>query len=199
MGPTLADGSGAGHTGTLVNGPLWVASQATYGQAVSFDGVNDAVSVANPSTYNFGTADFTMALWVKRNVLGGGQRHLVSKCATTAWESGCKELYFTGGNQLAFGSFNTSDAFAGTIADTNWHHVAVTFTDSTNTLRMYVDGVLITTVTRALEADGATHVVTLGNMHGSNPFSGTLDELRIYNRALTLTEIQTDRTTPIAP
>ena len=48
-GTTLADASGSGHTGTLVNGPAWVAGQATYGQALSFDGVNDAVSVANPS------------------------------------------------------------------------------------------------------------------------------------------------------
>ncbi len=85
---------GAATRGRWSTGPLWVASQATYGQAVSFDGVNDAVSVANPSTYNFGTADFTIELWVKRNVLGGGQRHLVSKCAATTWESGCKELYF---------------------------------------------------------------------------------------------------------
>ena len=49
-GTTLADASGSGHTGTLVNGPAWVAGQATYGQALSFDGVNDAVSVANPGT-----------------------------------------------------------------------------------------------------------------------------------------------------
>ena len=71
MGTTAADASGAGHTGTLVNGPLWVASQATYGQAVSFDGSNDAVSIANPATYNFGTADFTIEFWIKRNTLGG--------------------------------------------------------------------------------------------------------------------------------
>ena len=37
-GTTLADVSGSGHTGTLVNGPAWVASQATYGQALSFEG-----------------------------------------------------------------------------------------------------------------------------------------------------------------
>ena len=198
-GTTLVDASGAGHTGTLVNGPLWVASQATYGQALSFDGVNDAVSVANPGTYNFGTADFTIALWAKRNVVGGGQRHLVSKCAATTWAAGCKELYFDANNRLTFGSFSTGDTVASTIADTNWHHIAVTFTDSTNTLRMYVDGVLITTATKALEADAATHVVTLGNLHNSNPFSGLLDEFRVYSRVLTLTEIQTDRTTPITP
>ena len=87
-GTTLADASGSGHTGTLVNGPAWVAGQATYGQALSFDGVDDAVSVANPGTYNFGTADFTLETWVKRNVLGGAQRHLFSNCTATTWESG---------------------------------------------------------------------------------------------------------------
>jgi hypothetical protein len=174
-GSTLADASGAGHIGTLVNGPLWVAGQATYGQALSFDGVNDTVSVANPSTYNVGTADFTIELWAKRNILGSGQRHLFSKCDSTLWQSGCKELYFDANNRLTFGSFSTGDTISSTIADTNWHHLAVTFTDSTNTLRMYVDGVLITTATKALEADAATHVVTLGNLHNSNPLCGLLE------------------------
>ena len=64
-------------------GPPGSPGQATYGQALSFDGVNDAVSVANPATYNFGTADFTIELWAKRNVLGGAQRHLFSKCHST--------------------------------------------------------------------------------------------------------------------
>ncbi|MEO5955285.1 MAG: LamG domain-containing protein, partial [Nitrospiraceae bacterium] len=93
----------------------------------------------------------------------------------------------------------TGDTLAGTIADTNWHHVAVTFTDSTNTLQIYLDGALATTATKALEADGVGHLVTLGNLQGTNAFSGTLDEVRIYNRVLTLAEIQADRATPLIP
>ena len=165
---------------------------------MSFDGVNDAVSVANPSTYNFGTADFTIELWVKRNVLGGAQRHLFSKCAPT-WVTGCKEFYFNPNNQLTFGSFGTGDTLSSTIADTNWHHVAVTFTAATHLVNLYVDGVLKTTATKALEADGASHVVTVGNLQGSNTFSGVLDEVRLYSRALTLAQIQADMATPITP
>ena len=120
-------------------------------------------------------------------------------CHSTLWQSGCKELYFNPSNQLTFGSFATGDTVSSTIADTNWHHIAVTFTDSTNTLQIYVDGALATTATKALEADGAGHVVTLGNLFGSNPFSGLLDEVRIYSRVLTLAEIQADRATPITP
>ena len=131
--------------------------------------------------------------------MGGAQRHLFSKCDSTLWQSGCKEFYFNPSNQLTFGSFATGDTVSSTIADTNWHHVAVTFTDSTNTLQIYVDGALVTTATKALEADDAAHVVTVGNQRGNNPFSGLLDEVRIYSRVLTLAEIQADMTTPIAP
>jgi hypothetical protein len=203
-GTTLADASGGGHAGTLVNGPTWVASQATYGQALSFDGLNDAVSVANPGTLNFGTSNFTIELWVKRNLLGGQQRHLFSRCTNATWVTGCKEFYFNTSNQLVFGSFATGDTASITIADTNWHHVAVTFVDATNALSFYVDGTLRTTATKALEADGANHLAIFGNhLFGTpgeaNAFSGLLDEVRIYNRALTLAEIQADRTTPITP
>jgi hypothetical protein len=75
--------------------------------------------------------------------------------------------------------------------------VGVTFTDSTNTLRIYVDGALVTTATKALETDNPAHVVTVGNLRSSHAFSGVLDEVRLYSRALTLAEIQADRTTPI--
>ena len=204
IGTTLADASGAGHPGTLVNDPAWVAGQATYGQALSFDGVNDAVSVANPSTLNVGTSDFTIELWAKRTLLGGQQRHLFSKCSNATWSTGCKEFYFKANNTLTFGSFATGDTLSIPIADTTWHHIAVTFVDATNTLRFYVDGTLRTTATKALEADGASHLVTLGNHllggpPGINAFSGLLDEVRLYSRALTQSEIQTDMATPIAP
>jgi hypothetical protein len=195
-GPTTSDASGSGHTGTLVNGPAWVAGQATYGQALSFDGVDDAVSVANPSTLNMGTSDFTLELWVKRNVLGGTQRHLFSKCTATTWVTGCKEFYFNASNQLTFGSFATGNTFSSTIADTNWHHIAMTFTNATKLVIIYVDGALATTAPKGLEADGADHIVMLGNHLGRNTFSGLLDEVRIYNRALTQAEIQTDMNTP---
>ncbi len=193
-GTSTADASGNGHTGTLVNGPTWGVGQ--YGGGIVFDGTNDSVSVAGPSTINLG-ADFTVMTWFKRNALGGGQRHILAKCSSSAWTTGCKELYFTASNRLAFGSFATGDVLSVTLSDTAWHHLAVTFTRSTNTLRVYVDGTLRTTATSNLEADGAGHVVTIGNMRGTNPFSGTIDELRIYSKVLSAGEIVADQGAPI--
>jgi len=72
------------------------------------DEICQLVSVANSSTLNLGSSNFTVMMWVKRNALGGGQRHLFSKCVATGWESGCKEFYFAG-DTLTFGSYLTGD------------------------------------------------------------------------------------------
>jgi hypothetical protein len=196
-GTSATDVSGAGHVGTLVNGPTWTAS-GKFGAALSFDGVNDAVSVGTPATLNFGSGNFTVMMWIKRNALGGGQKHLFSKCDASAWQSGCKEFYFAG-DVLRFGSYLTGDTSSITIADTNWHHIALVFTRASNATQIYVDGTLRTTATKNLEADGAAHVVAIGNLHGANTFSGLIDEVRIYNQALTAGQVQTDMNTPLAP
>lgn len=194
-GTISADLSGAGHGSTLLNGTAWAAGK--FGSALSFDGVNDSVSVASPSTLEFGTGSFTIMMWAKRGAVGGSaQRHLFSKCSATTWTTGCKEFYFAG-NVLRFGSYTTGDVNAGSISDTNWHHVAVVFTRGTNAVQVYVDGSLRTTATRNLEADGAGHVVTIGNMQGSNTFLGLLDEVRVYNRPLTAGQVSAVMNAPL--
>jgi chitodextrinase len=138
-------------------------------------------------------------MWFKRNVLGGSaQRHLFSKCSATTWQTGCKELYFSG-DTLKFGSAATGDTNSISIADTNWHNIALVFTRATNTVQIYVDGTLRTTATKNLEADNAAHLVTLGNLTNSNPHSGLIDEVRIYSRALTAAQVTTDMATPVNP
>jgi hypothetical protein len=194
-GASSSDLSGNGHTATLVNAPAWVAGQ--YGNALSFNGTNNAVTLANPGTLDFGGSNFTIMLWAKRNALGGTvQRHLFSKCHATLWQSGCKELYFYG-NQLNFGSYASGDVVSVSVADTNWHHYAVVFTRATNTVQIYLDGTLRTTATKNLEADNTAHLVTIGNHGGANPFSGLIDELRVYNQALTAAQVAALSTTPL--
>jgi len=194
-GTSSADLTGNGHTATLLNSPAWVAGK--YGNALSFDGVNDEVGVANAATLNLGSANFTVMMWVKRNALGGGvQRHLFSKCAPSGWTTGCKEFYFAS-DTLKFGSYGTGDTVSVNIADTNWHHIALVFTRSSNTVQFYVDGTLRTTATKNLEADGASHVFVVGNHLSSYPFSGLIDEVRFYSQPLTAAQVSTDMNTPL--
>ena len=87
----------------LVNGPTRTTGK--YGNGISLDGNNDYVSVANPSTLNFGTSDFTIAAWVKRQATGA-EHNIFSKTASGGWVSGGKEFFISGSdNTLAFGSF----------------------------------------------------------------------------------------------
>ena len=92
--------------GTLINGPAWVAGQASYGPALAFDGVNDELAVTDPSTFNFGTQDFTIELGPTQRP-GRAQRHLFSKCANATSTAGYKEFYFKASNLLTFGAFAT--------------------------------------------------------------------------------------------
>ncbi|TMD03057.1 MAG: hypothetical protein E6J01_17125 [Chloroflexi bacterium] len=197
-GTTSADVSGGGHTATLVNGPTWGTGK--FGSAINFDGNDDLVAVANASTLNFGSSDFTLMMWVKRDAMGGGkqQRHLFSKCVATAtpWESGCKVLYFAG-NVLKFGSYATGDTNSVSVSDRNWHNIALVFTRATNSVGIYVDGTLRTSATKNLEADNAAHVVVIGNHLNANPFSGLIDEVRIYNQALTAAQVSSTMNTPL--
>ena len=102
-GTAVADSSGSGHNGTLFNGPTWTAGKS--GKGLSLDGTNDYVSVANPSTLNFGTSNFTIALWIKRQATGV-EHTIFSKTATGSWVSGGKELFISGSNnRLCFGGF----------------------------------------------------------------------------------------------
>ena len=161
-GTTTIDSSGMGHNGTLVNGPTWTAGK--YGNGLSLDGTNDHVVVANPSTLNFGTGDFTLAVWLKRTA-SGSEHTIFSKTASASWTNGGKEFFIDGGsNRLGFGAYAVNTLFStGVITnDGLWHHVAVTFVDSTNTLTFYIDGVASGSGTLNLPADVASHVIKVG-------------------------------------
>jgi hypothetical protein len=196
---TAADASGNGHTGTLVNGATWGAGR--FGSAVSYDGVNDYVSLANSSTLNFGTADFTFATWVNRAATGA-EHNIFSKTASGSWVSGGKEFFIQStNNTLAFGSFGIGEVSStGTITnDGAWHHVAVTYVRSTQVVTLYLDGTARGSGTLNLPADGATHLVKIGANPGGSFWRGSIDEARIYSRALSQSEIQSIINTPITP
>ena len=175
----------------MVNGPTWTAGK--FGNGLSLDGTNDYVSVANPSTLNFGTSDFTIALWIKRQATGA-EHTIFSKAADTSWGTGGKHLFINGStNRLTFGYFGAGGDLVspGTITnDGLWHHVAVTFVDSSNTVSFYIDGVASGGGTLNLPADVSTHVVKIGGHPHPHPFRGQLDEFRLFGRALSASEVQ---------
>ena len=197
-GTTCADSSGSGHTGTLVNGPT--RTPGKFGNGLTLDGTNDHVLVADPSTLNLGIGNFTIAAWIKRQAIGV-EHTILSKTASTSWTTGGKEFFVGGDNRLYFGGFAVGEIpSTGTITNDNtWHHVAVTFVDSSNTVTLYIDGVASGGGTLNLPADVASHVVKVGGHPAGHYFRGEVDEFRIFSRALSSGEVQTIMNNAIAP
>ena len=188
-GATTADVSGNGNTGTLVGGISWSAS-GRYGTALSFDGVNDLVSIADAPSIDL-TSGMTIEAWINPTALSGWRTVAMKEMPGGLDYS----LYASNGSRPA-GYANTTGSTmyvsaAGPSALTTgaWTHLAVTY--GGGTLRLYVNGVQVASQTGSGTIRTSTAALTIGgNNVWSEWFAGLIDEVRIYNRALTQAEIQ---------
>ncbi|MBI3852594.1 MAG: immunoglobulin domain-containing protein [Verrucomicrobia bacterium] len=183
-----------GNDGMLQNGATFAAGKV--GQAFSFDGVDDVVIVPDAPNLRFGpTSPMTVDMWAFRTSTNAAQ-HLIGKrsgCTSSSTE-GTFQLVFDGaGAGLAFGPPGGSCACSGQSLPLNtWTHLAGTF-DGT-TLRLFINGQLAATTPGSLgPANTAPLKIadsgTCGADYGA-AFGGLIDEVSIYNRALSTNEVQ---------
>jgi glucose/arabinose dehydrogenase len=193
-GTTLTDVSGHGHPGT-VTGPAWSASGHT-GGALAFDGVNDFVSIADQTELDL-TTGMTLEAWVNPSALGTSWRTVVFKeqaaHMTYAMYANTSTGQPTG--QAYVGGQRDARGPTGLTAGT-WTHLATSYDGST--LRLYVNGTQVT----ALAVSGPMTVSTGPLKLGGNAiwgewFAGLMDDVRVYNRALTASEVQSEMNTPV--
>lgn len=192
-GTSTADSSGNGHTGTLESGPTWInpgAPQVSPNpNALSFDGTNDQVRVAGSNALTYGTQEFTVSAFVKttagnRSVLGNFNG------SNRGWG-----LYVYANNTLNFfgyGDMGHNDAAkAGTVLDNQWHHVAGVYTRSGNSLTIttYVDGVNIGSQAATVGDISSASDLLFGRYLAQPHHQGGLDDVRVYGRALSASEI----------
>jgi fibronectin type 3 domain-containing protein len=191
-GSTTADASGNSLTGTLTNGPAWIAGHT--GNAISFDGVDDRVSI--PSTLDVTTLPFTLEAWVRP--VNRSSWHVIFSKRSSYSAAGMR---FDVGLADSTGTvyvttFTTTRTFTYAPPLNTWTHLAVV-ADSTGT-RLYVGGVLQQSLGVITLGTGSTAAVGIGRTgDNDDPFAGAIDDLRFYKRSLTLAEIQTDMNTPV--
>jgi hypothetical protein len=95
------------------------------------------------------------------------------------------------------GGVDRSVAGAAAVSTTDWTHIAATFNGSR--FRFYVNGALVSDVAQAGPITSSNDVLRIGgNSVWGEYFAGLIDEVRVYNRALTGTEITNDMNTPVA-
>ena len=182
---SFADASGNGHTATCSGGNCPVAGAAgVHGSALDFDGVNDYADAptANPNDLQA----LTIAAWVNLDLMPGGQIErfvtLNSEKAVLRYDgaSGPEQLHFY---MTIDGSFH-SIRLDGALQVRTWHHVAGTYDG--HTMRLYLDGQQV----GSLAIEGAVGSGT--GVRLSQPgetLDGKLDDVRLYDRALSAGEI----------
>jgi len=193
LGPSglvLRDNSGFGNHGTLTNGPTWAASQGKY--AMSFDGVNDYVQSTALPFINQNPK--TLGAWVRVDGGSGTNRYILSDDADSS---------FGLGSTLRV---NSANVFRGWGQDANyvvdsttspvlgqWYHVALTYSGASGQNKMFVNGILENTVAVGGESSRSALPLQIGRWPVSSLlyFNGLIDDVRIYNRALSPQEIRT--------
>jgi len=188
---TATDRSGGGNTGTLTN-----MSQSTspvlgkLGQALNFDGSEDYVTYGD--VLDVGTSNFTIAAWVKSDVVNSAYHAIMTKNAGT-----CPNYQFgLHPNNKFFMAYETPSCAADSAAFTSstisagvWYHV-VGVVDRTNGTTLYLDGVAQTTDTAETgNLNNDTGPLYIGRHDSGLYWDGIIDDVRFYNRALTAAEI----------
>jgi len=191
-GNAAVDMSGNGHDGTLANsGVTWIPSGFING-GVNIDGINGSVIELGTWDPTEGTGQLSLAFWINWAHSGNGNQSLISK-RTGGWnvDSAMFGLRLRNGNSSF--RFHRPGATITTAAGVlnpfvgQWAHVVATF-DGT-TARIYLNGEEVGSGGFSLgNAIGAD--MRIGSYNANSPtFNGDIDEVRIYNRALTQAEI----------
>jgi hypothetical protein len=203
-GTTVTDASGKGHTGTISNATWTTAGK--YGSALSFNGTNASVTINDANDLDLSTG-MTLEAWVQPTANATFYSAAIAKEQRSDPANDVAYALYTadgGGNPPSvhglFGSGGGADQLAkgGSVLGLNvWTHLAGTF-DGTN-LRLYVNGTLVATqATTGNSMTATTGALRIGGDFANEFFTGLIDEVRIYNRALSQSEIQTDMGTAIA-
>jgi hypothetical protein len=196
MENSVADGSGGGFNGTALTGSSFGQGPVGYGKALLLDGTSGHAELPI-GTLMQSLNSATFATWVNYSGTGGAwQRVFDFGTSTDVY------LFLTQRNGSADMRFaiTTSSSAGESVVDapdrlpTGWHHVAVTIDGATRAMQLYLDGTLVgSRSTNTLpSALGNTTRNWIGrSQYDADPyFNGSVDDFRIYNRALSGPEVR---------
>ncbi|MHA1386638.1 MAG: LamG domain-containing protein, partial [Candidatus Helarchaeota archaeon] len=158
-----------------------------------FDFTDDYITIADDDSLDFGVGDFTISMWTKGTYTTNYQ-YLLHK--RTAYQDGELELKFYGDGSLSFGTDNTANGGADIITrntayfltDNRWYHI--TGVRNNDTLSIYVDGKKISSNSGTIQNMTSTGDILIGSGVEGSYLNGSIDEITIWNRALSEDEIE---------
>jgi hypothetical protein len=185
------DESGNGNAGTVNGATLSEDRFGLANAAYDFDGVDDKVTVQNSSLFNF-TNKSTIAYWIKYNTNSSYEFKYIAKKGI-AGENG--NLYtrltplYKSSHQLYNGSEFTQLITENSLSPNNWLHISHTYNG--NNLYTYINGVKTDSLSAQISLQNNSYPLYFGADEIAGFYSGLIDDIGIWNRALTHQEIST--------
>jgi fibronectin type 3 domain-containing protein len=191
-GTTVNDLSGSGNTGTIVNAAWTTAGK--YGDALSFGG-NAYVNIPDTPSLELSTG-MTLEAWVNPTIVSNNWRDVLYKGNDNYYLSATSSNGAVPDGAVRVGSTYLDTYGTAPLTANTWTHLAVTYDGSSTVL--YVNGSQVSSTAFSGSIITSTNALQIGGdtFYGQY-FSGTIDEVRVYNTPLTATQIQTDMNTPI--
>lgn len=198
-GTTTNDSSGNGNAMTLSGStkPTWTNS-GKYAKALSFGGSNAYLAAGSDVSAFKITSDLSLSAWINLTNISS-QHDIICKYTGTASTSAyCLTVNTSGNLQMlvtnATGPANVTTTGTKVLSTSTWYHVVSVY-NSAGSVTLYVNGLQDTQNTTSIPTtlQNPTTILDVGGENaGSNLMTGTIDEAKVYNYALTTSDIQTD-------
>ena len=177
-GTEAADSSGNKNNAVMTGVAAWT-TEGKYDGAISFDGIDGYVQT--PFILNPASTDFTAACWIKPSSTGSQviMTQVNEKGTGRVWLN-----YFNQNLESMIGGVSTISST--TLSTDEWHHIAVV--KSGTTLTLYVNG--LPDATQTVNAESCVGALRIGaSKAAKNRYNGLIDDLRVYDVALTDSEM----------
>ncbi|MBU2612145.1 MAG: LamG domain-containing protein [Nanoarchaeota archaeon] len=193
---TIRDYSTYGNNGTLGGGtisyaPTWNSS-CQVGGCYEFDGVEDYVNIGDKSSLSFTNNIFTISFWVKRETLSNQVG--VLKKSGSGWEYAIAEFSTPG--SLVFNSWTSggTNVYSNTVSYSDLTWVNFIWVANGATSIIYKNGVQASSSSKSIynmsDTSSSFDIGEGGNSGGLKYMNGSIDEVQIFNRALSAEQIQ---------
>jgi len=188
------DESGNGNNGTVNGATLTTDRFGNLNSAYLFSGTNTSfIEVLDNNLLDLSN-QLSLCAWINSNSLSLNDQAILGKGRSTTGTGYCLLYRSNNGSDIGFGmndgvSFNGGIGASSTLVKSGWHFIVGTYNGSR--LKFYIDEVLIDSTDAVLSLQNSSTNVYFGRETSglSRYFSGSLDDIRIYNRAINQSEV----------